>query len=158
MAGNTTKANLMQTAVNAAATLTAAFVNGGLVSSIEDARAAFATERDSIFNLLEEQPNEAPKGATSGGGSKGGGKKPSGYTKNDDGSYTFDSVEAALAVELKYGSFAGETIGKVLELSASDAAKYGYGEGDKTGRQYVEWLSGNEKGQFTMAAAKKVLA
>lgn len=144
MAGNTTTANLMQTAVNAAATLTAAFVNAGIAGDRSEAEGVFAGFRDSIFETLTAQPNEAPKGS-SGGGSKGG---------SGGSSIT---PEEARGTELKHGKFAGETLGKVLGLSATEAAEYGYGEGDKSGRDYVKWLTTNDKNPFIQRRAKLLL-
>jgi hypothetical protein len=141
MAGNTTTANLMQTAVNAASTLVAAYVGGGLIDSVEAAREAFNAERDAIFATLGAQPNEAPK-SSGGSGSSGG---------------SSITVEDARNTEVKHGKFAGVLLGTVFDMPASKAAEYEYGEGDKSGKDYVRWLSGNDKNPFLQRRAKVLL-
>lgn len=145
----TTSANLMQTAVNGAVTLAAAYVQAGLVSSIEEAQAAFNSERESIFATLSAQSNEAPAPAKSvggtGGAKSGGGKQ-----------FTADE---ARGIDLIFGKFKGVTLGELEGMTAAQTAEYGYGEGDKPGIQYLKYLANNEdpKGSFIRKAASAIL-
>lgn len=146
MAG-TTKANLMQTAVNAAASFVGALVGAGLIGDKAEAKSEFDAFRDDVFKTLEAQPSDAPSGG-------GGYKKSSGGGGGGGSTLT---VESALDTVINNGKFAGETVRKVLGLSASEAAEYGYGEGDKSGRDYIKWLSTNEKNPFMARRAALVL-
>lgn len=145
----TTPANLMQTAVNAATTLVAAYVNSGLITSIDDAKAEFATAKEDIFTILQAQPNDEPRAqrssGRSGAPSKGRGK-----------SFT---PEEARAIDLAFGKFKGVTLGELENMTGSECAEYGYGEGEKSGLQYLKYLANNDdpKGSFIRAAATAVL-
>lgn len=152
----TTDANLMQTAVNAATTLASAYVNAGLVSTIEEAKSAFDSERTSIFELLKAVPNaEAPRS----GGSYGGQRRSGG------GGGSVTAADARMVV-LKFGKFGpadrvdgtrfeGFTLGELEAMSAEEAEKYKPGNGP--GVKYLEWLSKNEQNPFIAKRAKAIL-
>jgi hypothetical protein len=146
----TTPANLMQTAVNGAVTLVSAYVQAGLISSIDEARATFDTERQSIFGTLEGMPNDAPRTAPARSGNApaaggGGGKQ-----------FTADE---ARAIDLIFGKFKGVTLGELEGMTGAQAAEYGYGDGEKSGLQYLKYLANNDdpKGSFTKRAASAIL-
>ena len=130
MAG-TSKANLRQTASNVAATLTAAFANAGLVTDAQSALRFFQETRDEVFTDLEKQPTAVEGGyqkrSFGGGGSKGGGQSDPGK------------------VVMNYGKFKGCTIEEVYAMDESKAADYGY---DKSGKQYITWLTKNDNNKF----------
>lgn len=145
----TTSANLMQTAVNAATTLVAAYVTSGIITDIENAREAFGTERESIFKLLGEQPNDAPPARSTGGVSKPAGK---------GGGKQFTAAEGR-AIDLAFGKFKGVTLGDLEDMDGAACAEYGYGEGEKSGLGYIKYLANNDdpKGDFIKRAATAVL-
>lgn len=134
MAG-TSKANLRQTSANVAATLTAAFASSGLVDNKETALGLFQDIRDEVFTDLAKQPTEASGGyqKRSSGGSKQGGN-------SDPGS-----------VVMNYGKFKGLTIEQVYGMDAAATSEYGY---DKTGKQYITWLTKNDSNKFLQDKAK----
>lgn len=144
----TTPANLMQTSVNAATTLVSAYVQAGFVSSIDEAKAAFEAERASIFAILSEQPGEpvsAPTTRVSGGPTKGRGKQ---FT-----------AEEARGIALNFGKFKGVTLGELENLTGAECAEYGYGDGEKTGLQYLKYLANNDdpKADYMRRASTAVL-
>jgi hypothetical protein len=145
----TTPANLMQTAINGAVTLTSAFVAAGFVSDIDEARSVFEKERDSIFETLGSQPNEQPARASGGSRSSGGGSKGSGGGKQ----FTADE---ARNIDLIFGKFKGVTLGELENMSASDTEEYGY---EKGGLAYLKYLANNDdpKGGFIKRAASAIL-
>jgi hypothetical protein len=146
----TTPANLMQTAINGAVTLTSAFVTAGFVSDIDEARAAFEKERDAIFAKLQDQPNDQPvRAASSGGGSTSGSRS---------GGKQF-TAEEARAIDLAFGKFKGVTLGELEGFDGDKCAEYGYGEGEKSGLGYLKYLANNDdpKGSFIKRAATAVL-
>ena len=53
------------------------------------------------------------------------------------------------------GAFEGETLGHVVEITTEDAdSDYGYGDGERNGKDYVAWLSsGRNKNISTRTAA-----
>src|SRR2546423_781062 len=111
---------IRQTAYRAAAEMTAAEVMTGILSNLEEIRSSFygfAKIREE--RLMEGIPQDAPpQPRRSGGGqrrSSGGGSR---------------SVDADTARQTKFtwGAFEGLSVGEVFDLSAEDAAKYGYGD------------------------------
>lgn len=145
MAG-TSKANLLQTAYNVAATVVSAEVQAGAADG--DILARLDEVKATVFNDLvevyasEPQASSAPKKSWGGGGGGGGGSI---------------SAEDAASTVIKHGKFDGITLGTLLDMSGEECASYGYGEGDKTGKQYVEWLSRNDKNPFMQRRAKVLL-
>lgn len=153
----TTPANLMQTAVNAAATITAAFVQGGLVSDIEEAKGIFASTRDDIFKVLGEQPGEPVATASSAPRSSGGGT-----ARGQGGGKTFTADEAR-ALDLIFGKFKGVTLGELETMDATRCSEEFAYEGKngepRTGLQYLKYLANNDdpKGSFMKRAASAIL-
>ena len=150
----TTPANLMQTAVNVSATLVAAYAQAGLITTIEEADAKFESTRSATFELLGEQSNDEPKRSSGGGrpgGTSGGGNKQGGGKQ-----FTADE---ARAIDLIFGKFKGVTLGDLENMTGSDCADYGYGDGEKTGVQYLKYLANNDdpKGSFIKKAATAIL-
>lgn len=144
------RTSLGQTAVNAAATTVVAELAAGVLDgAMLDKR--FVEVRDEVFTYLEalaviddaayEGKAEAKpakpyteKKSYSGGAKTGGGSRKGG------GSIT---VEDARDMELTWGAFQGLTLAKLLEVTADDADEnYGYGDGERGGREYLSWLAG----------------
>lgn len=144
----TTKANLRQTAFNVAATLTAAEVGAGFHADLGSARQAFYAVAEEVFQKLVEEheaeaasePERRAAGVRGAAGARG------------------DDVETALATELKYGAFKGLTLGQVLGLSPKECAEYGYGDGNRTGRDYIAWLaSPQQENKFLQKRARVII-
>ena len=133
MAG-TSKANLRQTSANVAATLTAAFAEAGLIQGTDAALDIFKTVRDEVFTDLEKQPTDTPGGGGSYRKSGGGSYAKGGNSGGDPGS-----------VVMNYGKFKGKTIAEVYAMDNAATAEYGY---EKTGKQYITWLSNNDNNKF----------
>ena len=166
MAYRVLKHTLRQTATNAAAQVVAALIEGGNIDDVETAANAVNEVADSIFAGLEsvadadnavlaaeqgDEPAEKPKAKSGSSSSKPASKGSSSSNKKDG-----FTAEQAREVELNYGKFAGETLGKVEELTADEAEEYGYENGD--GVAYIKWLATNKRNQFLMKAAKAILA
>lgn len=146
----TSKANLKQTAVNAATSLVAAYASAGLVSGVEQARAEFDAEVDRVFTALVAEYDEAADAPRPRSGGGGGGR-------SSGGGGSSITVETARDTVLNYGKFAGVKLGVVFDMDGDATSEYGYGEGDKTGRDYVKWLAGNKENQFLQRRAKVLL-
>ncbi len=145
MAG-TSKANLMQTAVNASTAFVSALVSAGLIGSIEDARTEVDAERARIFAVLDEQPAEAPRSSSGGGGAPKSGGSGKGI-----------SVEDARDTVYNFGKFAGVKLGVILDMDGEKCAEYGYGEGEKSGKDYIKYLARNDQNGFIQKRAKVLL-
>jgi len=151
-----------QTAANTAATLTAAFINAGIITSQEDADSYFGSRY--AATLAELSPivaadNEVFAAAQAAGGSKGkswgsnsGSTRPSGGQGGSHGTVT---AEDARSVVLSFGKFKGTTLGEVEGLNKAQTAEYGYETGD--GKVYLTWLSKNENNTFIADRALAIL-
>lgn len=146
------RTSLGQTAVNAAATTVVAELAAGVLDSgMLDKR--FAEKRDEVYDYLEalaviddaayegkadskpagkrsvSAPNTTRPAKTGGGRSSKGG---SSVTLSD-----------ARNMELTWGAFQGLTLAALLEVDAETADDdYGYGDGERGGREYLSWLAG----------------
>lgn len=136
----TSKVNLMQTAFNAAATLTAAELAAGFYTSPDFSHQRFVELAEEVFEkLVKEYEAEEPA-------------QPA-QTRSAD-----DVLHAALDTTLKYGAFKGLTLGQVFQLPASKAAEYGYGDGQKSGRDYIAWLAGpRQENKFLQKQARVII-
>jgi len=152
---------IRQTSVNAAATLTAAEVNAGIIKSHDTVAKRFTELSDDIFATLDEarvRDNEMFKAEEQAApakksypakktGSTGGG----GGDIDDPGSVAFKGK----------GKFAGLTVAEVFALTAEEAGSaYSYTDKEgnaKPGSAYIEWCAGNEKNPFMQKVATKFL-
>lgn len=161
---------ILQTAANAAATLTAASVTAGLITDLNEVKSFFDEQRTDIFGVLDlarirdnemfklEEANKPAR--PSGGRSTGSSSKPAaasggGRFKAVPGNKFKGTRDEALALELTFGKFKGVTVATILAMPASEAVEYNHGTSDspKPGKTYVEWLTGNEQNQYMAEAA-----
>ena len=152
------KTGALQTAVNAAATIVAAEISVQLVTISPQGR--FDTLKDAIFAELSKQVDadnalfkaeaESSPKATSSKYNKTATEVQHSSGSNN-GAIT---LQKAQDLVLNFGAFKGMTLQEVWEASASEAADRGYGEGDKTGRKYVTWLTGNERNEYVAKHAQ----
>jgi hypothetical protein len=160
----TSKTQLRQSAVKAAAEITSAGLSAGLfgktAKAIEDARTAFKQDREAIFaDLVKVYEAEEAEAASAPPAQQAARRASTGSSSPNSGSIT---AEDALGTEFTWGAFKGLTIEQVKNLSASEAGEYGYPQanpGSKTGRQYIEWLaeSKDDKTAFMARRAKLVI-
>lgn len=144
MAYGLSKANLRQTSFNVAATLVAAEVAAGFHADTASAREAFYGISLEVFSqLVAELAAESESGQAE--------ERPKASQRPKPKASSTDPRD----IVLKYGSFAGLTLGQVLDLSAEEAAEYGYG---KSGRDYIKWLaSPRQENKFLQTAAKAII-
>jgi hypothetical protein len=157
------KTGSAQTAANASATVVAAFADR--FNSIDEAVVAFNSLREQLFADLsavvdadnaafaaadngstpKAKSNGASRSAKTGGGSKGGGKAP--------------ALKDALSLDLSWGAFKGETLETILNLSVDECFDdYGYGDGEKSGRDYISWLAGSNNNNDFVGTRARVIA
>lgn len=154
---------ILQTSVNAAATLTAAEMNAGIIKSHDAATKRLGEYVDSLFAKLDEarvRDNEmfkAEEAASPAPRKSSGGRKPSGGGSTGGG-----DIDNPGSVAFKgKGKFAGLTVSEVYALTAEEAGD-GYDYKDKQGNskpgsEYIEWCAGNEKNPFMQKVALKFL-
>lgn len=153
---------IRQTSVNAAATLTAAEVNAGIIKSHDAVVKRFNELSDEVFgplNEARERDNEmfkaeeasAPAKTARSGGNRSSKPSTGGGDIDDPGSVAFKGK----------GKFAGLTVAEVFALTADEAGSaYSYTDKDgnaKPGSAYIEWCAGNEKNPFMQKVATKFL-
>lgn len=157
---------IKQTAYNVAGSVVAAEIAAGLISAkevqarlLEIAGMLFEDLSEVVESdnkLLEaEDARDAASKPRSGGSNywKGGGQ---GRSFGGGGGKSL-TPQSARETTLNFGAFKGLTLGEVFDMSAADAAGYGYGDGNKTGKQYVTWLSKNEDNKFMQDRAKVLI-
>ena len=159
------KTGALQTAVNAAATITAAYIGAtedpNQVKDLVDINGVFEGIKAGLFAelsaqvdadnaLFKAEAESAPK-ATGGSSRRAGSTGGTGAGAAPNGAIT---LEKAKDLVLNFGAFKGMTLQEVWEASASEAADRGYGEGDKTGKKYVTWLTGNERNAYVASHAQ----
>jgi hypothetical protein len=157
MAYGPSRTSALQTAYNAAATIVAAELSAGLIASSENVLVELAALKDTIFGeisaVVEEEDvsaavNSGTYGLPNGGGSSRGFNPPS-------------SKDEALNTKLTFGKFKGLTIGETMQLSDQQAAGYGYVDkagNPKTGLQWLEWVSKNDKPEAARIRAAAEMA
>lgn len=156
---------IKQTAYNVAGSIVAAEIAAGIVD-VKKVKARLSELAGLVFEDLSEvvasdneilaaedarEAKSAPKRSYNGGG---------GYSKSSGGGgggRSSVTPESARETTLNFGAFKGLTLGEVFEMSANDAAGYGYGDGKKNGKQYVAWLAKNEDNRFMMDRAKVLI-
>lgn len=173
MAFRKDKTGAAQTAANAAATLVSAFAES--FDDFDAAIAAYHDLRSDIFDDLGEvvdADNEVFAAAekadggskssgrsnkrSSGSGSKRNTRKTGG--RRGGGSGFKGDLDDALNMKLKFGAFEGETLQTVLEADVDTCDDdYGYGDGERDGRDYISWLAGDSnENDFVRTAARLV--
>jgi hypothetical protein len=129
MAG-TTRTNLAQTAVNAAAQIVAA--EGGDLARFDEVSKHILDRLTAVFT----KDDQAQKQANSTGG---------GFRKSGGGS---GSKVPPGEVKFKGGKFPGKTVAEVYNMSASEAFdSHDYKDRDgnpQAGRNYIQWMSTND--------------
>lgn len=140
---------LLQSAIKAAAQVTAALVEVGDEDARQDPQAMLDQLSDDLFQKLkvvadednkklreEEKNNPAPRGG-GGGWKKGGGG---------------GNVESDGSMKLTWGKFKDKSIAEIYNISEEDAQEnYGYG---KSGAAWVEWLSKNKDPKMGYSAKR----
>jgi hypothetical protein len=165
-------ANFKQTAMNAAATITAAATTAGLLKTTAAVKKAFDETYESILEelaaqvetdneLLAEQEGDQEKKKPA---RKPGGARSS--TKSTNGSKTSRSssggrgkkftVDEAGDIELNFGQFKGCTVAEVYDMDEEAAEEYGYDRG--SGQEYIEWLAESSNNKFIKDAASAFVA
>jgi hypothetical protein len=148
---------IRQTANNVASALVVAETAAGILKSHDTLVERFAALRDEVFTDLDArriEDNEMfkaeeaakPASAPRSGGRKGG--KPSGDIENPG------------SVEIRNGAFKTLTVQQVYDMPASEAGDYGYPKsepGSKTGKDYIKWLTTNDKNPFMQKVATAFL-
>lgn len=141
MAG-TTVVNIRQTAVNAASEVASALTQAGLYKTPADVRAFLIELRDELYTDLKTFLDQSPQPQSRKGGG-GGQNKP---------------IENPGSIKFNGGKFEGLTVAAVAELTAEQAAEYGYtdqqGEATKTGKDYLKWVEGNKKNPYMQKVVK----
>lgn len=157
---------IKQTAYNVAGSVVAAEIAAGLLKANE-VQARLLEIADLLFEDLSQvvesdnkilEAEDAKDASTSkprSSGNWGGGKNRS--YGGGGGSNRSVTAESARDTTLNFGAFKGLTLGEVFDMSADDAAAYGYGDGKKTGKQYVTWLSKNEDNKFMQDRARVLI-
>lgn len=160
------KTGSAQTAANASATVIAAFADQ--FKTFDDAVEAFNSLRSEVFedlakivdadNAVFAANDSGPAPKKSYGGTKSnGGSSRSGKTRGGSGGGSI-SLGDALDMELNFGAFGGETLKTVLALSADEAEEdYGYGDGERSGRDYITWLASDKnKNEYVQKRARVI--
>lgn len=138
-----------QTAVNAAATVAAGADLDQAVeifeaifgSAIEKLDAAVAADNA----LLAEEQAKDPAPAKASGGASTRGRKTGGRSNGKRSGGGSVTLSDARDMVLSKGAFEGVTLGALVEMSAEDAeADYGYGDGERSGLDYVTWLGSDD--------------
>lgn len=157
MAFQKDKTGAKQTAINAAATVTAALVSAGVIKSASAAMETMAEVRDSIFEdiaVTVDADNamfrENDTGSTSKSGGRGGNRK-SGGNSGRGGSI---SLSDARGTDLKFGAFKGLTLGEVVKMTEDDADEYGY---KGSGKKYIRWLASEQNENDYMRRRAQVI-
>lgn len=156
MAFRAGKTGARQTAVNAGATITAALIQAKLIGSADEALGVLETTRDQVFDdlvayvaednqVFEAAEKAAPRKSTSARTTGG---------KNGSGGDKTIKADAARDMELTWGKFKGVTLGELETMSVEDAEEYGY---DKSGLDYLKYLSRNDSNEFMAVRATAVL-
>lgn len=163
------KTGAAQTAANAAATVVAAFSDS--FKNFDAAVEAYNELRESIFTDLAtivDEDNEMFKANDTGGskssGSRresktgGGSKRSSGGSRKGGGSSSKVTLDDALDLVLNFGAFEGEKLGDILGFDADQCDDdYGYGDGERDGRDYIKWLAGrNNKNEYVQRRARLI--
>jgi hypothetical protein len=155
MAFRAGKTGARQTAVNAAATITSALIGQGVLIDAEDVIAKLTSIRDELFDDLVAyvaEDNETFEAAEKAAPKRSGGSRPTGG-KNGSGGKAI-SADTAREVELTWGKFKGVTLGELESMSVEDAEEYGY---DKSGLDYLKYLSRNDSNDFMATRATSIL-
>jgi hypothetical protein len=150
MAYVTGKTTALQTAVKAAAGIVAAEIAAGLLETAAEVDSRYAEIRDREFEVIAKQVDADNELFAA---NDDGGKKRSGGGRKAGGSGTV-TLQEAMDTVVNWGVFKGLTLGEVFEMSAEEAAEYGYADKDglptKPGRQWIAWAAKNSdpKAQF----------
>ncbi|MES2156008.1 MAG: hypothetical protein V4510_12820 [bacterium] len=166
MAFQKDKTTAAQTAGNVAGNVAAAALTAGKLDV--DSAAEFVVDvfealftklapivdADNANFLAQEGAAPASKTAKS-GGERSYSKTRSSKTRGNSSV----SLDDALGMELNFGAFGGETMGNVLALSADDAdEQYGYGDGERSGRDYITWLATDKNKNDYVRTRARVIA
>jgi hypothetical protein len=148
MAFRKDKTTAAQTAANVAGNVAAAALTVGAVERegvvelvLETFDALFSrmspiVEEDNAGFAAAEAASPAPA-ASARSGKTGGGSRGNGNRKPD--------LEFARTMTLKGGAFGGVTLEGLLDIDAETAeAEYGYGDGERGGREYLSWLASDK--------------
>jgi hypothetical protein len=171
MAFRKDKTTAAQTAANVAGAVASAALTKGVVQHADEAAENAVVVFDALFERLgpvveadnivfaEAEGESAAKPAKSGGNRSTSGsrtrKTSGGGRKGGRGKVT---LEDALSTELIYGAFEGVTLGNLVNISVDEAEEsYGYGEGERDGRDYIAWLAGDtNENEYTQLRARLI--
>jgi hypothetical protein len=149
---------IRQTANNVASTIVVAETAAGILKSHDTILERFQALRDEVFTDLDvrrtednamflEQEAKAPAKPAKSGGKRSGGKPSSDIDNPGD-------------VVINNGAFKTLTVAAVYDMPASEAGDYGYPKaepGTKTGKDYIKWLTTNDKNPFMQKVATQFL-
>jgi hypothetical protein len=166
MAFRKDKTGSAQTAANAAAVVVSAYTDS--FGNFDEAVKAFHTLRGEIFSdlslvvdadnkVFEEAEASSPAPKSSGSRErKTGGKS---RAKNSSGSWFKGDLGDAKELKLKFGAFEGESLEAVLGFDADTCdEEYGYGDGNRDGRDYIKWLASDKNENIGLQVAARLIA
>lgn len=146
MAYKQLKTTVAQTAANAAASIVAAKVEADpgidIITHFDDVFDAIfgklspiVDEDNALLDAEREADESAPKAE------KPKRERKTGNGGRSNGSAKFrGTLKDANKLALKYGAFEGVTLAELVSMSAEEAdSDYDYGDGEKTGADYLAW-------------------
>jgi len=149
-----------QTAVNAAALVASVQGVEFFDEIFEKAQSALleAVEADNATLAREREAEAAsPAPAKSSGGSRG--RKTSGRAGKTNGRVKNYSLAEAEAFVLNKGAFEGVTLGELADMDVATAEDdYGYGNGERSGADYISWLISDDYSYEPVKAPARVVA
>lgn len=159
------RAPLAQTAVNDATQLVAAMITDGAINGTDEETVLNTLDviADHIFDRLDavkakddeayeadkdSKPEKSNRSNKTGGGSN----------KRSSGGSSKLTMGDALGMELNFGAFKGVSLQELVALTAAECDEdYGYGDGEKDGKDYLRWLAGpGTKSDFVRNRARLI--
>lgn len=154
MAFRKDKTTAAQTAANVAGGVAQAAIAKGVIAHADEAAKYAVVVFEALFERLgpvveaDNKVFEAAEGTTttvaktSGKSTARKGKTSGGSKRRSGGGGGSVTLEDALGMELNSGAFEGVTLGGLLEIGVDEAEDgYGYGNGERDGRDYIAWLA-----------------
>lgn len=117
-------------------------------------------DEDNLGFQAEADRTETAKPAAKSSGGGGGGYKKKSYGKGGGGGGRGSvTLKTALDTELTWGAFEGATLAELLDIDADKAdSDYGYGDGERDGRDYLAWLASDSNNNEYMRSRALLVA
>jgi hypothetical protein len=143
------RSSLGQTAVNVASTVVVAELAAGVLKAdnVDERFAEMCDETFTYLDSLATQDDEAyekpaDKPARASGGTK---TAPRKTARKGGGGRSF-SLSDAQDMVLSFGAFEGVSLIDLAGIAADEAdSSYGYGDGERSGVDYLAWLAGSKQ-------------